>query len=517
VDVSDAVFSIEWPPALSLSKTELNFGHLIGEVAPRSQSIYVYNTGGGTLNWSATTVEPWLVPNPASGVGGEILNISISPEGLTAGTYTGTIVVSSADAGIVNSPQSITINLKIKNAYQNESPFGELATPQPPGTTADEFTVFGSIPITGWVLDDVQIEAVKIYYNESSYIGDAVFVEGARPDIELAYPEYPENSRAGWGYMMLTNSLPDGSYLLYAVAIDNTGKETRLGERSVIIDNLNAVKPFGTIDAPTQGGVISGERFVNWGWALTPQPNTIPTDGSTILIWLDGVLLGNPFDYNVYNALIATKFPGYNNSDGAAAYLHIDTTQYENGVHTIAWSVTDDAGNSNGIGSRYFTIHNGGASASGDVNSSGALSINTTQNITYRRKPGPHNHLSQIEHIPFGRDAIGVRKGNLEDKGPVDRLLQEKGILELNVEELDRIEIQLKENLSAETTFYGYHVVGDKLRPFPPGVALDINKGTFYWQLGAGFLRTHKFIFIENHSGEEISKRVVHIHIGPKN
>ena len=36
----------------------------------------------------------------------------------------------------------------------------------------------------------------------------------------------------------------------------------------------------------------------------------------------------------------------------------MDTTVYENGVHTIQWTVTDSAGNTDGIGSRYFIIRN---------------------------------------------------------------------------------------------------------------------------------------------------------------
>lgn len=40
------------------------------------------------------------------------------------------------------------------------------------------------------------------------YIGSACFVEGARPDVARAYPDYPERTKAGWGYMMLTNMLP---------------------------------------------------------------------------------------------------------------------------------------------------------------------------------------------------------------------------------------------------------------------------------------------------------------------
>jgi hypothetical protein len=36
----------------------------------------------------------------------------------------------------------------------------------------------------------------------------------------------------------------------------------------------------------------------------------------------------------------------------------LDTTLLTNGVHTIAWGVVDDAGNGQGIGSRYFTVSN---------------------------------------------------------------------------------------------------------------------------------------------------------------
>jgi hypothetical protein len=79
--------------------------------------------------------------------------------------------------------------------------------------------------VTGWVLDDTCVESVKIYRQvdkELSFIGDAIFVEGARPDVEQAYPDYPNNSRAGWGYMMLTNFLTDGQLVLKAIARDTT-------------------------------------------------------------------------------------------------------------------------------------------------------------------------------------------------------------------------------------------------------------------------------------------------------
>ncbi len=149
----------------------------------------------------------------------------------------------------------------------------------------------------------------------------------------------------------------NGTYSLKAVATDVSGLETVLGVTSITCDNANAVKPFGTIDTPIPGGVASGSSYMNWGWALTPQPNTIPTDGSTINVYIDGVYVGNPV-YNLYRADIAILFPGYNNSNGAVGYFYVDTTQYSNGVHSIQWVVQDNNGNTDGIGARYFLIQN---------------------------------------------------------------------------------------------------------------------------------------------------------------
>jgi len=271
------------------------------------------------------------------------------------GQYTSKITVQ--DSNAVNSPQEVSIALTIYNAGSDSSPFGVIELPQ------QSSTVSGSIPVTGWALDDVGIESVRIYAQKgssSSYIGEAVWVEGVRTDIETAYPGYPNHYRAGWGYMLLTHFLPqgaDGVYTIYAVARDTEGHETTLGTRTVTVDNANRVKPFGAIDVPQQGGEVSGKEYVIWGWVLTPSPNYIPYDGSTIGIYIDGQFIGHPV-YNVYRSDLAALFPGYMNSNGASGYFYFDSTPYTNGLHSIQWVVTDSAGNSDGIGSRYFIIDN---------------------------------------------------------------------------------------------------------------------------------------------------------------
>jgi hypothetical protein len=243
------------------------------------------------------------------------------------------------------------------------APFGAFDTPLAGSIVA------GEVGATGWALDDGGVTGVRVYRDPVSgeptspnglvFIGDAVFVPGARPDVQAAYASYPASDRAGWGLMILTNMLPNqgnGGFTLYAFALDRDGHSTLLGSRTVTGANATSVKPFGTIDVPAQGQTVSGV-FVNFAWGLTPLPNTIPFDGSTIDVYIDGGLVGHPV-YNNFRADIAGLFPGLNNSNGAVGYRIIDTTSMSNGLHSIAWVLRDDAGNTKGIGSRYFTVQN---------------------------------------------------------------------------------------------------------------------------------------------------------------
>jgi glucose/arabinose dehydrogenase len=243
-----------------------------------------------------------------------------------------------------------------------QPPFGFVDTPAT-GATG----VTGAIAVTGWALDDVAVQAVEVWRDavagEGSgplFVGNATFVAGARPDVAAAYPAFPNADRAGWGYMLLTNMLPgagNGPYTLYAWAIDGDGSRTLLGSRTIACTNATATKPFGTIDTPGQGATVSGSADVVFGWALTPQPGLIPTNGSTIQVVVDGAPVGHPV-YGQFRSDIATLFPGYANSNGAVGYFVLDTTTLTNGIHTIAWSVTDNLGRADGIGSRYFWVQN---------------------------------------------------------------------------------------------------------------------------------------------------------------
>ena len=160
----------------------------------------------------------------------------------------------------------------------------------------------GSVAVTGWALDDVEVSRVQIFRDPVSpetgpvFVGDAALIPGARPDVEAAYPLVPFSYRAGWGFMLLTNMLPmqgNGTFTLHALATDVDGHQTWLGTRTFTSDNANATKPFGTIDTPGMSEVASGTAYPNFGWTLTQQPKVVPFDGSTITVVVDGVVVGH--------------------------------------------------------------------------------------------------------------------------------------------------------------------------------------------------------------------------------
>ena len=205
-------------------------------------------------------------------------------------------------------------------------PFGSFDTPVT-GTA-----VTGEVAVTGWALDDSGVAGVDIYrppipgepvqQNGLVFIGTATQVRGARPDVEGLFPSYPGAAEAGWGYMLLTNMLPNhgaGTFVIYAYVRAVDGENRQLGSKTITAENSTARNPFGTIDTPTQGQIVSG-TIVNFGWALTPQPNAIPADGSTIAVYVDGVFLGHP-KYDNFRPDIASAFPGLANSDGAVVSL----------------------------------------------------------------------------------------------------------------------------------------------------------------------------------------------------
>lgn len=103
---------------LAVTPAALQFTYVTGQAVPGAQSIQIANSGSGTLSWTATASTTadgnWINLSLASGTAPSTLAVSISPAGLSAGTYTGSIQI--AAAGASNTPASIGVTLTVTAA-----------------------------------------------------------------------------------------------------------------------------------------------------------------------------------------------------------------------------------------------------------------------------------------------------------------------------------------------------------------------------------------------------------------
>jgi hypothetical protein len=341
---------------MTLSTKQLNFGTRKGDSRPLSQTVTISSSGKGTLVWQAKSNTHWLTCSPASGVGDGEITVTVSAGQLQPGkqSETGKVTLISSASKEPAPTISVTLNVISKNTKIKFT--GAIDTPK------DNQKANGSIPVNGWAVGEIQVKTVKVFRKEGNkliFIGDAAPFDDPRLDVVEKHSHFPNVHRPAWGYMLLTNTLPNkgnGTFELVVKARSESGDEEIIGTRTIICDNANAVKPFGAIDRPKPFDTVSGTFRIH-GWVLTHPRNKIPEDGSTIKVKLDNQTVGTA-TYNLKSEQIAEIFPECKNKKNARAFFDLNTKELENGNHELQWVVTDDAGNQEGIGSRIFKVKN---------------------------------------------------------------------------------------------------------------------------------------------------------------
>ena len=96
--------------SIAVAPSSLQFAYTVGGSIPAAQSIQI-TSSGGTLNWTATSSAAWLSVAPISGTTPSTVSLSLSPSGLSAGTYTGNVQISASGAS--NSPVSVAVTLVV--------------------------------------------------------------------------------------------------------------------------------------------------------------------------------------------------------------------------------------------------------------------------------------------------------------------------------------------------------------------------------------------------------------------
>lgn len=93
------------------------FDYQVGGTLPSSQNIKVSSPGGAiayTVTVSTTSGGNWLFATPAQGITEGPVRVSVNPQGLTAGTYSGAVSITSASAS--NSPVTRNVTLTVREA-----------------------------------------------------------------------------------------------------------------------------------------------------------------------------------------------------------------------------------------------------------------------------------------------------------------------------------------------------------------------------------------------------------------
>jgi hypothetical protein len=280
-----------------------------------------------------------------------------------------------------------------------------------------------------------------------------------------------------------------------------------LGTRTITCANATSILPFGTIDTPAQGAIASGNAC-QLRLGLDAQPKIIPFDGSTIVVFVDGVPVGNPL--YATSARISRRSSRAGELNGAIGVRTLDTTTLTNGLHTIAWSVTDNLGASTGIGSRFFTVSNG---------ASLTLETERVEPWVGESATVPQS-VSFVTLDPLEVNALPMIRGSLRGRHgwDLDALFEPLAMSRsarttVQAEALGRVELQLTE--SGKGNFTGFVRVGGDLSPLPVGSHLDPATGDFTWAPGVGFVGSYDLVFVRWSGGRPVGRREVRVILSP--
>ncbi len=532
-------------------------------IAGSPLTVLVSFTSGTAGPWTATSSTPWIRIGSGSGTGNGSFTVTIVNPSDTIGSQTsltGAITVTAASAP--NSPLSVPVNLSVTFVTLTAAPpIGQVDTPTHSSTQR------GAISVTGWALDDTSVSSVRVYRtchvgidpsgvcqivlgHNVVWVGDAVFLTGARPDVEAALPLYPNAARAGWGLQVLSNMLPhvpnsrttggQGAFTFYAVATDSQGNARLLGRSAdpasatyatptqVTLDNDTLARPFGTLDTPAPGATVSGTIPI-FGWALTPDSDTvsgnvdraIPTDGSTVVVLIDGAPVANV----TYNQCRGTNLNGggssflapgafcnddianlFGNSSPAPVFTSRSSnpTRFRNldaGRGAIgSWNL-NTATLSNGVHTIAWRVVDSGLNEEGL--GSRTFIVNNAPGDTGASLAGApalsRGAASSLSSLPVGAEGVWGRTGFDFQAEWLPIAPDAEGLRTVRIPEMGRLELWL-----GLEDVRGFLVTNGELRDLPIGSTLQ--GAMFSWGPPVGMLGTYHLAFVR--AGERLDVQV---------
>ena len=253
----------------------LGVGRTVGPGAPTPVSVTpsIIPSGASSINLQVTATSSGGTAffDPGAGY---LCHLSAVIPGVTvnATTRTGPTTVTINVSTVNASPGLKTISVFNPDA-QGASSAAILRVVPGPSVTIDS-PVAGSVgqPVTvrGWAVDGnaasgTGVDAVHVYAARgaaATFLGSATYGQ-ARPDVGALHGARFTNS----GFTLTAASaLPPGAYTITAYA-HSTATDTFNSTASVAVTLLGPTAPFGALDTPSDGAIVTGEMGVT-GWAL---------------------------------------------------------------------------------------------------------------------------------------------------------------------------------------------------------------------------------------------------------
>jgi uncharacterized protein (TIGR03437 family) len=218
---------------IAAAPANLQFSSTTGGAAPAAQTIQITNSGSGTLAWTATASQPWLTLSAASGTAPSSLSVSVSPAGLSAGTYNDTIQISAT--GAANTPVSIAVTLTVAAA-----PASLVVTPQ---ALTFQYTVGSPVP-AGQEISITNGGTGTISWTASggAFWAALSALSGSTPGTQLVSVS-PANLAAGTYMATLTIAAADPSITPVSVAVTLVVQGTQAAGSVTAAVNAGSYQP----------------------------------------------------------------------------------------------------------------------------------------------------------------------------------------------------------------------------------------------------------------------------------
>jgi uncharacterized protein (TIGR03437 family) len=261
------------PQTVSVSQTSLSFAYQITGTAPASQKITVTSTGGVVAFTVGTTTSGsatgWLSTDISKGNTPMDVNVTVNPQGLAAGTYTGSVSI--AAPGVLANPIVVPVQFIVTapptpqpTAVRNAASF--IATFIAPG---EEIAIFGSnigpatpanftVNSKGGV--DPTLAGVQVLFNGNP--GTPIYVSSTQVNVVVPWEI---NGQQSANVVVVFNNIQSAPLTLGVVP------------QSPALFTANA-QGTGQIAATNQDGSLNGVGAP--GYAPAPQGSVIAVYGT---------------------------------------------------------------------------------------------------------------------------------------------------------------------------------------------------------------------------------------------